>query len=184
MRITAEAGSVALVVAILGLAALVLLPAALGYERYVIQTGSMSGTYDPGSIVFDKVTPVSELEKGDVITYGPPDAKQAGHLVTHRIVGVKQVGPRTAFKTKGDANDSPDPYMFYPDEPALPRVELSVPYIGYVYSELNTRRGRTIAFALPGILVALWVLGRLWRDAGRDARQYRLQASARHGDTG
>ena len=33
-------------------------PALLGYERYVIVSGSMSGTYDRGSLVFDEVVPV------------------------------------------------------------------------------------------------------------------------------
>ena len=59
-----------------------LLPALLGYQRYVITSGSMTGTYDRGSLVYDSVVPTSSLKVGDVITFGPP-----GHagLVTHRI---------------------------------------------------------------------------------------------------
>jgi len=53
-------------------AAVMLVPALLGYHRYVILNGSMTGTYDPGSIVFDKPVPVSMLKVGDVITYSPP----------------------------------------------------------------------------------------------------------------
>ena len=128
--------------------------------------------------MFDKVTPISELDKGDVITYGPPGAEENGHLITHRIVSVEKVDGRLAFKTKGDANNSPDPYKFYPDDEALPRVEASVPYVGYAYAELNTRQGRTIAFAVPGILIAIWVLAGLWREAGEDARRRRLDATA------
>ena len=42
----------------LALAAILLIPAALGFQRYVIVSGSMSGTYDRGSIVYDKEVPV------------------------------------------------------------------------------------------------------------------------------
>ena len=43
------------------LALTVLVPALLGYQRYVITSGSMTGTYDRGSLVFDKVVPTSSL---------------------------------------------------------------------------------------------------------------------------
>src|SRR6188508_1600172 len=48
-------------VACLILAAILLIPAALGFQRYVIVSGSMTGTYDRGSIVYDKEMPVSDL---------------------------------------------------------------------------------------------------------------------------
>ena len=38
-----------------------LIPAALGYQRYVIVSDSMSGTYDRGSLVYDKVVPTAGL---------------------------------------------------------------------------------------------------------------------------
>ena len=52
--------------------ALLILPAALGWQRYVIVSGSMTGTYDRGSLVLDEVVPVAVLRVGDVITYRPP----------------------------------------------------------------------------------------------------------------
>ena len=62
----------------LGLAALMLIPAALGYHRYVITGDSMSGSIDRGSIAFDDEVPVSELREGDVITYDPPQSSGVG----------------------------------------------------------------------------------------------------------
>ena len=41
-----------------GFAAVMLLPALFGFERYVITGGSMSGTYDRGSVIFSEVVPV------------------------------------------------------------------------------------------------------------------------------
>src|SRR5215208_2609235 len=95
----------ALCAACLGLAGLMLLPGLLGYQRYVITSGSMTGTYDRGSLVFDKVVPTSSLRAGDVITFRPP-----GHagLVTHRIRTLTSVNGKRVLTTKGDANRVPD----------------------------------------------------------------------------
>ena len=68
--------------------ALLILPAALGWQRYVIISGSMTGTYDRGSLVLDEVVPVTELRKGDVITYRPPAGAGPAGLVTHRIAEI------------------------------------------------------------------------------------------------
>ena len=43
-------------------------PALMGWERYVIVSGSMTGTYDRGSLVFDEVVATKSLKVGDVIT--------------------------------------------------------------------------------------------------------------------
>ena len=70
-------------IAIAALAALlVLTPSVIGWQRYAIVSGSMSGTYDKGSLVLDEVVPVADLKVGDVITYTPPTGD---HLITHRI---------------------------------------------------------------------------------------------------
>jgi signal peptidase len=91
--------------AALALGLCVLVPALLGFQRYVITSGSMTGTYDRGSLVFDRVVPTSTLKAGDVITFRPPG--QTG-LVTHRIVSVRSVRGQRVLRTKGDANRQPD----------------------------------------------------------------------------
>src|SRR5215207_9238702 len=82
------------------LGALLIVPAALGWQRYVIVSGSMTGTYDRGSIVLDEVVPVAELREGDVITYHPPAGAGPAGLVTHRIAAITRdkVGTRV-FRT-------------------------------------------------------------------------------------
>ena len=49
-----------------------IVPSVMGWVRYVIVSGSMTGTYARGSLVFDEVVPVKSLNVGDVITYRPP----------------------------------------------------------------------------------------------------------------
>src|SRR5215211_1501787 len=92
MRVVRKLLSGIIVAAGLCLAATMLLPAAFGYQRYVITGGSMQGTYDRGSIVFDKAVPVSDLEVGDVITYTPPASSGVDGLITHRIVPISNHG--------------------------------------------------------------------------------------------
>ncbi len=162
----------------LALAALLLVPAALGFQRYVIVSGSMSGSYDKGSIVFDEEVPVSELKVGDVITYEPPSGTFSQDLVTHRIVwiGTDQAGERT-FRTKGDANPSADPWTFSLDNSNQARVAFSVPCIGYVLAGLSIPLVRTLAIGIPAIVVALLILAGIWRDAGREAQRREAEAS-------
>jgi len=94
-RLRGIAGGV-LTAAAVALAAAVLLPALLGFQRYVITSGSMTGTYDRGTLVLDEVVPVADLKVGDVITYLPPAGAGPDHLITHRIawIGKDQTGGR------------------------------------------------------------------------------------------
>ena len=52
-------GAVLVIAAIAAL--LVVAPAIMGWERYAIVSGSMSGTYDRGSLVLAEVVPVEDL---------------------------------------------------------------------------------------------------------------------------
>jgi signal peptidase I len=153
------------------LALAVLVPALLGFQRYVITSGSMTGTYDRGSLVFDRVVSTSSLKAGDVITFRPPG--QAG-LVTHRIVSLRVVGGQRVFTTKGDANRTADvwgPLTLHDARQA--RVAFHVPYVGYGIAALSDRRVRMVVSGLPALLIALSTLAGLWRDTSPEARASR-----------
>jgi signal peptidase len=137
----------------------------------VIVSGSMTGTYDRGSLVFDEVVPVSALKTGDVITYRPPNGGGLTGLVTHRIVSVK-VDPRAAnsrvFETKGDANKVKDPWTFTLSAPRQARVAAGVPYVGFALAALARRDVRMILVGFPAGLIALASLAGLWRQTGEE----------------
>jgi signal peptidase len=161
---------VALVAALL-LAAVILVPAALGYERYVITGGSMTGTYDRGSVVFAREVPTSELRVGDVITYAPPPDAQADGLVTHRIVSMRHHGHESlVLRTRGDTNPRADPWRFRLRGPVQARAAFHVPYLGNALAALSIREVRMLVIGLPALLIALALLVRLWREAGEEAR--------------
>jgi signal peptidase len=154
----------------LGLGGLMLLPGFFGYQRYVITSGSMTGTYDRGSVVFDEVVPVTDLQVGDVITYTPPPGSGPSGRITHRIVwiGSDQFG-RPALRTKGDANDAADPWTFTLDGAEQARVSFHVPYVGYVLSLLAIREVRMLVIGLPALLIAFAVLAGFRRDVRKAA---------------
>ncbi|MGN6251043.1 MAG: signal peptidase I [Marmoricola sp.] len=146
-----------IVVTLLALAFLA--PSLMGLQRYAIAGGSMTGTYDLGSIVFDRVVPVSDLRVGDVITYLPPADSNVDNLVTHRIVSIH--GDR--YRTKGDANPDVDPWTFRLVASTQPRVVASVPYVGWALLALQRRDLRMLAIGVPAALVALLSLLQLLR---------------------
>jgi len=150
-----------------------IVPSVMGWERYVIVSGSMTGTYDRGSLVFDDVVPVKTLEIGDVITYRPPRGSGPTGLVTHRIHAIGH-DPKTrapVFRTKGDANKVADPWTFTLPGRSQARVVTGVPYAGFALAALAQRQVRMLLVGLPAALIALIVMTGLFRDAGREARE-------------
>jgi signal peptidase I len=173
-----RAAPAALLLASFALAGLMLVPALLGYERYVITGDSMAGAYDRGSIVYAREVPVADLRSGDVITYEPPAKTGTEGLVTHRIVSVSERRGERVFRTEGDANGSPDPWRFTLDQPTQARASFSVPFVGYAFAALAVREVRMLVIGLPALLIALALLTRLWREAGAEARRNREATAA------
>lgn len=155
------AGTLALVAVMVACLAW-LVPALLGYSRYVITGGSMTGAYDKGSVVFEKPVPVAELKVGDVITYLPPADSGVPNLVTHRILKMEPAeGGGTLFTTQGDANPQPDPWHFLLLDDEQPVVQFGVPHAGWIFMALADREVRMLVIGLPAALIALGALGQL-----------------------
>jgi signal peptidase I len=125
----------------------------LGISAYVITGASMTGEISKGSVAIDRRVPVSSLQVGDVITFQPP-----GHLgnVTHRIVALeKDADGNPVFRTKGDFNDSVDPWRFTLDRQSQAKYAFHIPYVGYALAVFTFRPVRTALL----VIVALLILG-------------------------
>ncbi|MGI8524453.1 MAG: signal peptidase I [Nocardioides sp.] len=142
-------------VTLVGIAFIV--PAAFGLQRYVIAGQSMTGSYDLGSVVFEKVVPVGDLQVGDVITYLPPADSGIDHLVTHRIASIRG----HELRTQGDANADPDPWTFALTGATQPRVSFGVRYVGYAFLALQNPTTRITLIGIPAGAIALFSLGEL-----------------------
>lgn len=81
-------------------------PTILGYQLYVVQSGSMKPTLDIGSLILSRVPgDAAQLQKGDIITF-----VDDGMTITHRIVSVESNASGILYHTKGDnPENAPDP---------------------------------------------------------------------------
>lgn len=160
----------AALLALLGLAAIMLVPALLGYQRYVIEGGSMGGAVPRGSIAYEEVVPPGRIRVGDVITYRPPGARR---LVTHRVawIGHDQRGARL-YRTRGDANAGADPWTFRLAEAGQARVVFHVPVAGYLLAALSVRAVRMAVIGGPALAIAVVALAGIWPRRGRAVQSF------------
>jgi signal peptidase I len=108
---------------------LVLLPAVLGLDRYVVTDSSMDGSMGRGSVVLAREVSPTDLRVGDVISFTPP-GRSGDERVTRRIVAIDD-GVAT---TQGDATGRPDPWALSLTDSAYARTWVAVPWIGYPFA--------------------------------------------------
>ena len=106
---------------------LVLLPAVLGLQRYVVTDRSMDGSLARGSVVLAREVPTADLEVGDVITFRSAEGS-SDERVTRRIVAIKDGVATTQADTTGSRTPGGAA-----DGASYPRVWLGVPWIGYPF---------------------------------------------------
>ena len=154
----------------------IVVPALLGLQRYVITGGSMTGTISKGSVIYSRLTPVEQLKVGDIITFYPPGLSAP---VTHRIVGIDagQDG-KLVYRTKGDFNEAADPWKVNLVEPRQARYVFHIPGIGYFLALLAIRQVRMILIGLPALIIALSLLWSLWSKAGEEVKAQESGGSA------
>lgn len=167
----------AAMIAAFALATIMVLPTLLGYERYVIISGSMEPTLPVGSVVYDEVVSVDDLEVGDIITFVPPPEFGISAPVTHRIVritvaeeGTEPAGERI-FRTQGDNNDDMDPWLMVLDGPDQGRMAHHIPYVGYVYMALQVGWVQLLVIGIPAVALIVYIVASLWRLSGDAVRE-------------
>lgn len=135
-------------------------PLALGDHSYVLRTGSMSPTIDPGDV--EVVQPIGPLaaKVGDIVAFRDPQWQ--GRLVSHRVRAIERVGRHVNFITQGDANTGRE-HWSVPADGSIGRVIYRVPKLGYVVAWLGTPEGRVGVIVLPAVLLMASLLARLWR---------------------
>jgi signal peptidase len=125
-------------------------------HSYVVLSSSMSPTMHAGDIVLVDEVPPHEIESGDIITYEPPaDAHEDGtDRVTHRVVGVVERSDGVYFRTKGDANEEPDPTLV-PANDVIGTAVFHVPYAGHLVLFGSSDLGLFVLVVVPAVLLAL-----------------------------
>jgi signal peptidase len=127
--------------------------------------GSMGSTAPIGSVAVIEDVPPESLEVGDVIVFRPPSSGKAREPLMHRIISIEEVDGQRVVGTKGDANESADPWQLRLSGEGG-RLVYVVPYVGYLLWFFQTR----IAWALVVLPLAAYfgfvALRRIWAPAG------------------
>jgi len=150
------------VVAVVSFAGLAVGPHVLGYRTMTMLTASMSPVIDPGDVTIVTPLAVAEVTEGMVITYHVPIGEH--QLVTHRVVSVEHgTDGSVTVQTKGDNNETIDPWTATLQGDTAYQVRAVVPEIGHVISALRTPAvATTLVYGAPA-LIAGWLILSIWR---------------------
>lgn len=117
----------------------------IGWRMQPVQSASMAPLYPRGSLVLVSPIDASEVRPGMVIVFLDPADRS--RLVAHRVVS-QVPGHVPAFRTRGDANLTDDPYPVYPDA-IRGRVRWGITGLGTVVSALTSWWGSLLLIGVP-----------------------------------
>ena len=159
MKQAAEYLGFTLVILLMVVAVFIYLAPHLGWRVDAVLSGSMEPRLQVGSLVVTRPVEAETIVAGDIITFRPSTVGE--NLITHRVISIGQSSP-LYFKTKGDANDNPDPFTV-PARNLVGKIYLHVPYWGYFTEFSKTPFGFLFAVVIPGIIIIVAYITTLWR---------------------
>jgi signal peptidase I len=163
-RVRRVANVVAGVVVAVAVAAIVLVLAGTmtGAWRIVpVRSGSMAPMAPKGSAVLAQPQSTSRLRVGDVVLFRAPVASHP--LVVHRINEIVVHDGERLYRTKGDANPSPDPWLIRMRSTTVWRVHHVIPVLGTAVDEMSKPAPRLAGIVLASLVILGVGLGRIWR---------------------
>ena len=156
----------------------------IGLTPYAVLSGSMEPTYHVGSLIYVREVAPQDIQVGTPITFV---VNEDLLLATHRVVGVEYVTtklepildeneqpmldesgnpltqevpleePAWYFQTKGDANEDVDGSLVH-HKNVVGTPKFSIPYLGYLSSWLQTRKGMIMGISIALVLLILTFL--------------------------
>ncbi len=127
---TARAAGLLVLLIVGPVTVLALVPTVFGLERYVMTGDVLADSVPRGSLMFHRVVPASDVSKGDVVTYRPPESSGIDRYITRRVVNVGE----GYLQTQTESSAAPDEWWVdQSDYPAISRMVISVPYVGYLF---------------------------------------------------
>ncbi|MBC7247873.1 MAG: signal peptidase I [Actinobacteria bacterium] len=143
-----------------------------GMQAYTVLSGSMEPALKVGGITVCKSVPVESIKVGDIIAFNSLE----GVKVTHRVISVADEGGTLMFRTKGDANEEPDPDEFSISGNTVHKVVFHIPYLGYVYNFIRNKLV-FITIIMGSALLLLAILGKEMRATLSEFRSRRKDVS-------
>ncbi|WP_458189312.1 signal peptidase I [Haladaptatus sp. NG-WS-4] len=152
VRRAVRIGVLAVLVAGVALMAIVVFPQLVGADQsYVVVSGSMSPTMKAGDVVVRDIS-VQSIEASDIITFETTDSRPS--RTTHRVVEVVEREDGLQFRTKGDANEEPDPRLV-PAKRVVGQVWFHIPYLGYLMRFAQSKLGILAFVVVPSVLLVV-----------------------------
>jgi len=152
---------------LIGLAALpylfIWIPQFLGFEPYVVTSGSMEPAIAQGSVIYNTEVPSSEIRNGDVITFRPNNTEDLGPRVTHRVVDTREGNFTRYFKTQGDNNVYPDP-GWTPAYNVYGKEVFTLPFLGHIMRVTHNPVFAVFMIILPAVFLARKELGKIMEE--------------------
>lgn len=133
----------------------------MGRQSIVVGGGSMEPAIGLGAAIVVQPVEAAALAVGDIVSMqiGPDRT-----TYTHRIIAVVDRVDGRWIRTKGDANANPDPTLV-PATAVIGRVEIVVPFAGYLLALLSLPMGVMFVLGLAATLLAIaWLLESLEPD--------------------
>lgn len=127
-------------------------PTVAGRQLYIVIGGSMSPTFEAGSLAIIEPIMHDAIQVGDVITYKGLTSKSA---TTHRVVKIQNIDGELKFTTRGDANDVDDPTLIESQQ-IIGRVAFTMPYMGRLMNFAQSKFGLILLVIIPGIVLIIY----------------------------
>lgn len=126
-----------------------------------VRSGSMTPTAPKGSAVVAEPQRTEDLRVGDVVLFHAPTAQHP--LVVHRIHEIVVRDGERLYRTKGDANRTPDPWLIRMRSDTAWRVHHVLPVVGNVVDAADEPYVRFGGLVLAVGAIAWLGLARIWR---------------------
>jgi len=131
------------------------------YDGYIVTSGSMEPEIQTGSLLYTYKTSAENINVGDTITYQDGD-----HLTTHKVIE-KIGGDPVSFRTKGIANNSPDPGQVTEGQVQGKKL-FSIPFLGYIAAWAGSIMGFIALVVLPGLVLILMEVKSILKELSKE----------------
>lgn len=130
-------------------------PNVAGTLPLIVLTDSMYPVIKSGDLIICHTAEPEEIQVGDVIAFIDP-AGNGTTIVTHRVMEVTEQAGQTAWRTKGDNNNTEDRLPVPADKLVAVYEDIRIPGAGNVALFMQTTHGLILCVVLPIILLVAY----------------------------
>lgn len=144
-------------------------------DAFIVLSGSMVPFFDPGDVIFVSEIDPSDVQVGDVLTFRVRPGSTT--LITHRVIEILDDGAGPRWRTQGDANEDPDPFIVHPNM-LVGRYDFQVPWWGHLVNAIRSKTGYFVLILIPAGIVIIREFIKLYRELDAADRAKRALAAA------